>query len=104
MLAILEVVALTGAIATPRGLLAAAALAIALLSAVLGTAVLGPRIARSWVARRLLPARIASGIAGQAFAFRVGEIGAPPQARAVMVRIEILFRDGGAPPLAVDRL
>jgi glycosyltransferase 2 family protein len=75
VLAILEVVALTGAIATPSGLLGAAALAIALLSAVLGTAVLGPRIARSWVARRLLPARIASGIAGQAFAFRAGARG-----------------------------
>src|SRR5487761_654342 len=48
VLAILEVVALTGAINTPRGLLGAAALAIALLGAVLGTAVLGPRVARSW--------------------------------------------------------
>jgi glycosyltransferase 2 family protein len=75
VLAILEVVALTGAIATPRGLLGAAALAIALLAAVLGTALLGPRLARSWVARRLLPARIASGIAGQAFAFRAGARG-----------------------------
>jgi glycosyltransferase 2 family protein len=75
VLAILEVVALTGAIATPRGLLGAAALAIALLSAVLGTAILGPRLARSWVARRLLPARFASGIAGQAFAFRAGARG-----------------------------
>ena len=75
VLAILEVVALTGAIATPRGLLGAAALAIALLSAVLGTAVLGPRLARSWLARRLLPARFASGIAGQAFAFRAGARG-----------------------------
>ncbi|MHB8588730.1 MAG: lysylphosphatidylglycerol synthase domain-containing protein [Candidatus Dormibacteraceae bacterium] len=75
VLAILEVVALTGAIATPRGLLGAAALAIALLSAVLGTAVLGPRLARSWVATRLLPARFASGVAGQAFAFRAGARG-----------------------------
>jgi uncharacterized protein (TIRG00374 family) len=75
VLAILEVVALTGAIATPSGLLGAAALAIALLSAVLGTAILGPRLARSWVARRLLPARFASGIAGQAFAFRAGARG-----------------------------
>jgi glycosyltransferase 2 family protein len=75
VLAILEVVALTGAIATPSGLLGAAALAVALLSAVLGTAVLGPRLARSWVARRLLPARFASGIAGQAFAFRAGARG-----------------------------
>jgi len=40
-----------------------------------GTAVLGPRLARSWVARRLLPARFASGIAGQAFAFRAGARG-----------------------------
>jgi uncharacterized protein (TIRG00374 family) len=75
VLAILEVVALTGAIATPSGLLGAAALALALLSAVLGTAVIGPRIARSWVARRLLPARFASAIAGQAFAFRAGARG-----------------------------
>jgi glycosyltransferase 2 family protein len=75
VLAILEVVALTGAIPTPSGLLGAAALAIALLSAVLGTAILGPRLARSWVARRLLPARFAAGIAGQAFAFRAGARG-----------------------------
>jgi uncharacterized protein (TIRG00374 family) len=75
VLAVLEVVALTGAISTPRGLLGAAALAVALLSAVLGTSVLGPRLARSWVARRLLPARFASAIAGQAFAFRAGARG-----------------------------
>ena len=75
VLAVLEVVALTGAISTPRGLLGAAALAVALLSAVLGTAVLGPRLARSWVAGRLLPARFASAIAGQAFAFRAGARG-----------------------------
>ncbi|MHB8687634.1 MAG: lysylphosphatidylglycerol synthase domain-containing protein [Candidatus Dormibacteraceae bacterium] len=75
VLAILEVVALSGAIATPRGLAGAAALAIALLAAVLGTALLGPRLARSWVASRLLPARLASGIAGQAFAFRAGARG-----------------------------
>ena len=75
VLAVLEVVALTGAIATPRGLLGAAALAVALLSAVLGTAVIGPRIARSRVARRVLPARFASAIAGQAFAFRAGARG-----------------------------
>ncbi|HEY4889624.1 MAG TPA: lysylphosphatidylglycerol synthase domain-containing protein, partial [Candidatus Dormibacteraeota bacterium] len=49
VLAVLEVVALTGAISTPRGLLGAAALAVALLAAVLGTAVLGPRLARSWL-------------------------------------------------------
>ncbi|MHB8612963.1 MAG: lysylphosphatidylglycerol synthase domain-containing protein [Candidatus Dormibacteraceae bacterium] len=75
VLAILELVALSGAIATPRGLAGAAALAIALLAAVLGTALLGPRLARSWVASRLLPARLASGIAGQAFAFRAGARG-----------------------------
>src|ERR1700674_1263762 len=75
VLAVLEVVALTGAINAPRGLLGAAALAVALLSAVLGTAVLGPRLARSWLARRLLPARFASVIAGQAFAFRAGARG-----------------------------
>jgi glycosyltransferase 2 family protein len=75
VLAGLEVVALTGAIATPGGLLGAAALAVGLLSAVLGTAVIGPRIARSRVARRFLPARFASAIAGQAFAFRAGARG-----------------------------
>jgi glycosyltransferase 2 family protein len=75
VLAVLEVVALTGAIATPSGLLGAAALAVALLSAVLGTAVIGPRIARSRVARRFLPSRFASAIAGQAFAFRAGARG-----------------------------
>src|ERR1700681_4467908 len=75
VLAMLEVVALTGAISTPRGLLGAAALAVALLAAVLGTAVLGPRLARSWVARRLLAAPFASAIAGQAFAFRAGARG-----------------------------
>ena len=75
VLAVLEVVALTGVISTPRGLLGAAALAIALLSAVLGTAALGPRLARSWVARRLLPGGFASAIAGQAFAFRAGARG-----------------------------
>jgi glycosyltransferase 2 family protein len=75
VLGVLEVVALTGVINAPRGLLGAAALAVALLSAVLGTAVLGPRLARSWLARRLLPARFASVIAGQAFAFRAGARG-----------------------------
>jgi len=74
-LAALEVVALTGAVHTPRGLAGAAALAIALLAAVLGTALAGPRIARSGLARRLLPARFASGLAGQAFAFRAGARG-----------------------------
>src|SRR6266699_3380913 len=71
----LEVVAVSGVISAPQGLLGAAALAIALLVAVLGTALLGPRLARSWVARRLLPARIASALAGQAFAFRAGARG-----------------------------
>src|ERR1700736_3531056 len=75
VLAVLEVVALTGVINAPRGLLGAAGLAVALLAAVLGTALLGPRLARSWIARRLLPARFASGIAGQAFAFRAGARG-----------------------------
>jgi len=71
----LEVVALTGAVHAPRGLLGAVALALALLAAVLGTALLGPRIARSSAARRLLPARLASAIEGQAFAFRAGARG-----------------------------
>ncbi len=75
VLAALEVIALTGAVAAPRGLLGAAALAVALLSAVIGTALLGPRLARSWLARRVLPARFASAIAGQAFAFRAGARG-----------------------------
>jgi glycosyltransferase 2 family protein len=75
VLGVLELVALSGAINAPRGLLGAAALAIALLAAVLGTALLGPRLARSRLARRLLPARFASAIAGQAFAFRAGARG-----------------------------
>ena len=75
VLAILEVVAATGAVSAPRGLLGAAALAVALLSAVLGTALLGPRVARSSVARRILPARFAAALAGQAFAFRAGARG-----------------------------
>src|SRR5882762_8787984 len=69
VLAILEVVALSGVISAPQGLLGAAALAITLLAAVFGTALVGPRVARSWVARRLLPARFASAVAGPAFAF-----------------------------------
>src|SRR5256712_9735922 len=75
VLAVLAVVAATGLVNAPRGLLGAAALAIALLAAVLGTAFLGPRIARSGLARRLLPERIAAGLAGQAFAFRAGARG-----------------------------
>src|SRR3989475_11693181 len=75
VLAVLAVVAATGLVNAPRGLLGAAALAIALLAAVLGTAFLGPRIARSRLARRLLPERIAAGLAGQVFAFRAGARG-----------------------------
>src|SRR6202171_4527848 len=67
VLALLEVVALTGIVSTPRGLLGASALAIGLLVAVLGTALLGPRLARSSLARRLLPVRFASAVAGGAF-------------------------------------
>ena len=75
VLAMLEIVAATGAVSAPRGLLGAAALAVALLAAVLGTALVGPRIARSRLARRLLPARLAAALAGQAFAFRAGARG-----------------------------
>lgn len=75
VLAGLEVVALTGAVHAPTGLAGAAALAIALLIAVLGTAVVGPRVSRSRLLRRVLPARLASGLAGQAFAFRAGARG-----------------------------
>jgi uncharacterized protein (TIRG00374 family) len=75
VLAGLGVVALTGVVHAPRGLAGAVALAIALLAAVLGTALLGPRIARSRMARRVLPPRLASGLAGQAFAFRAGARG-----------------------------
>src|SRR5437762_13402240 len=72
VLAALEVVALAGAMQAPRGLLGAAGLAIALLAAVLGTALVGPRLARSRLARRVLPAGLAAGPAGPAFAFRAG--------------------------------
>jgi uncharacterized membrane protein YbhN (UPF0104 family) len=75
VLAILAIVAATGAVSAPRGLLGAAALAVALLAAVLGTALVGPRIARSTLARRLLPPRFAASLAGQAFAFRAGARG-----------------------------
>src|SRR6202165_984636 len=71
----LEVVAATGLVSAPRGLLGAAGLAVALLAAVLGTALLGPRVARSSLARRLLPERFRSALAGQAFAFRAGASG-----------------------------
>src|SRR5207244_2862594 len=67
--------AATGVVAAPRGLLGATALAVGLLGAVLGTALLGPRVARSSLARRVLPARISSALAGQAFAFRAGARG-----------------------------
>src|ERR1700694_1282320 len=75
VLAILEVVAATGIVSAPRGLLGAAALAVALLAAGLGTRLLRPRVARSWLARRILPERFASALAGQAFAFRAGARG-----------------------------
>jgi glycosyltransferase involved in cell wall biosynthesis/uncharacterized membrane protein YbhN (UPF0104 family) len=74
-LAALELLAVTGVVSAPRGLIGAVALAIALLAGVLGTALVGPRVARSAAARRLLPARVASGLAGQAFAFRAGARG-----------------------------
>src|SRR5260370_42439893 len=61
VLAVLELLAATGAVTAPRGLLGAAALAVALLSAVLGPALLGPRTARSPLARRLLPERLPAG-------------------------------------------
>lgn len=75
VLAGLEVVAITGVVRAPRGLIGAAGLAVALLVGVLGTALIGPRLARSRLARRTLPARFASGLAGQAFAFRAGARG-----------------------------
>src|SRR6266702_3597703 len=75
VLAVLAIVAITGAVSAPRGLVGAAGLAIALLAAVTGTALLGPRMARSGIARRVLPARFAAGLAGQAFAFRAGARG-----------------------------
>ncbi|HKV87815.1 MAG TPA: lysylphosphatidylglycerol synthase domain-containing protein [Candidatus Dormibacteraeota bacterium] len=75
VLAALGVVAATGVVQAPRGLIGAAALALGLLATVLGTALAGPRVARSPLARRLLPARLAAGLAGQAFAFRAGARG-----------------------------
>ena len=95
VLAALEVVALTGLVQAPRGLIGAAGLALALLAAVVGTALLGPRIARSALARRILPARIAAGVAGQAFAFRAGARGlwTPELARrlAVLTTVALLI-------------
>jgi len=93
VLAGLGVVALTGVVHAPRGLAGAVALALALLAAVLGTALLGPRIARSRMARRVLPPRIASGLAGQAFAFRAG-------ARGLLSR-ELAVRLAGLTALAL---
>ena len=75
VLAVMETAAIAGLVSAPRGLLGAVALAVGLLGAVLGTALLGPRIARSGLARRVLPARLASALAGQAFAFRAGARG-----------------------------
>src|SRR5256885_9486586 len=90
-LAALEVVALSGAVDAPRGLAGAAALAIALLAAVLGTALAGPRIARSSLARRVIPARFATAIAGQAFAFRAGARGLwTPQLTARLAGLTVL--------------
>lgn len=71
----LEVFAVTGALSAPRGLAGAVVLAVGLLAAVAATGLLGPRIARSGLAMRLLPARISSRLAGQAFAFRAGARG-----------------------------
>ncbi len=71
----LEVFAVTGAISAPHGLAGAVVLAVGLLAAVLGTALLGPRVARSRLARTILPSRISSSLAGQAFAFRAGARG-----------------------------
>jgi glycosyltransferase 2 family protein len=75
VLAVLAIVAATGVVSAPQGLLGAAAVAVALLGAVLGTALVGPRVARSSVARKVLPARFAAAVAGQAFAFRAGARG-----------------------------
>jgi glycosyltransferase involved in cell wall biosynthesis/uncharacterized membrane protein YbhN (UPF0104 family) len=70
VLGALTLVASTGLVAAPRGLAGAAALAVLLLAAVAGTSLLGPRIASSPGLRRLLPASVAEGMEGQAFAFR----------------------------------
>src|SRR5690349_10040332 len=75
VLAGLEVIAITGLVNAPRGLVGAAALAVALLAGVVGTALVGPRVARSPLAHRVLPKRIAAALAGQAFAFRAGARG-----------------------------
>src|SRR5438046_153442 len=75
VLAVLAVVAATGVVAAPRGLLGATPLAVGLRRAVFGAAPLGPGLARSSFARRVLPARFSSALAGQAFAFRAGARG-----------------------------
>src|SRR5207248_6468294 len=75
VLVFLELLAIAGAVSAPRGLIGAVALAVVLLAAVLGTALAGPRSARSRLARRVLPAGLAAGLAGQAFAFRAGARG-----------------------------
>jgi uncharacterized protein (TIRG00374 family) len=75
VLAGLEVLAISGLVSAPRGLIGAAGLAVAMLAAVVGTALLGPRIARSPLAQRVLPRRVSSALAGQAFAFRAGARG-----------------------------
>jgi uncharacterized protein (TIRG00374 family) len=85
ILAGLEVVALSGLVSAPRGLIGAAGLAVAMLATVVGTALLGPRIARSPLARRILPRRLASALAGQAFAFRAGARGLWTPALAVQL-------------------
>jgi glycosyltransferase involved in cell wall biosynthesis/uncharacterized membrane protein YbhN (UPF0104 family) len=66
----LTVLAAAGVVNAPRGLLGAAALAVALLAGVVGTALVGPRVAASPLVRRRMPERMATGLAGQAFAFR----------------------------------
>src|SRR5256712_13659431 len=81
VLAVLAVVAATGLVNAPRGLLGAAALAIALLAAVLGTAFLGPRIAPSRLGRRPLPERIPARLARPGLALPAGGSGLRAPAR-----------------------
>lgn len=70
VLAVLTVAAATGQVSAPPGLVGAVALAVLLLAGVAGTALVAPRLASSPRIRRRLPSSVASGIAGQAFAFR----------------------------------
>ena len=70
VLAVLTVAAATGQVSAPPGLVGAAALAVLLLAGVAGPALVAPRLASSPRIRRRLPSSVASGIAGQAFAFR----------------------------------